>query len=71
MSQTIIETIIERIFIGSQRKPKILFGFADYPGVDVVAGLEERIDFLKKVNSYENGYKLVSPMAAEEGDNCI
>ena len=40
-SQTIIETIIERIFIGSQRKPKILFGFADYPGVDVVADLEE------------------------------
>ena len=66
-SQTIIETIIERIFIGSQRKPKILFRFADYPGVDVVAGLEERIDLLKKVNSSENGYKLVLPMAAEEG----
>ena len=26
-----------------------LFGFADYPGVDVVAGLEEMIDVLKKV----------------------
>ena len=70
-SQTIIETITERIFISSQRKPKILFGFADYPGVDVVAGLEERIDLLKKVNSYEIGYKLVLPMAVEKGNNYV
>ena len=48
---------------------KTLFGFADYPGVDVVAGLEERINLLKKLNSYGNGYKLVSPMTAEKGDN--
>ena len=70
-SQTIIKTIIERIFIGSQRKPKILFRFADYPGVDIVAGLEERLDLLKKVNSYENDYKLVLPMAAEKGANYV
>ena len=34
---------------------KKLFGFAEYPGVDVVAGLEERIDLLKKISSYKNG----------------
>ena len=39
--------------------------------MDVVACLEERIDLLKKVNSYENGYKLVLPMAAEKGDNYV
>ena len=47
------------------------FGFADYPGVDVVAGLEERIDLLKKVNSYKNGYKLVLPMVVEKGNNYV
>ena len=48
-----------------------MFGFSEYPGVDVVAGLEERIDLLKKVNSYENGYKLVLPMATEKGNDYV
>ena len=39
--------------------------------MDVVAGLEERIDLLKKVNSYENGYKLVLPMCAEKGNHYV
>ena len=50
---------------------KKLFGFAEYPGVDVVAGLEERIDLLKKVNLYENGYILVLLVCAENGDNYV
>ena len=39
--------------------------------MDVVAGLEERIDLRKKVNSYEDGYKLVLPMAAEKGNRYV
>ena len=48
-----------------------LFGFDLYPHCDVVAGLEERIDLLKKVNASENGYQLVLPIGAEIGDNYV
>ena len=39
--------------------------------MDVVAGLEERIDLLKKVNSCENGYKLVLPMSTEKDNDYV
>ena len=48
-----------------------MFGFDLYPNCDVVAGLEERIDLLKKVNASENGYQLVLPIGAEIGDNYV
>ena len=50
---------------------KKLCGFDAYPNVDVVAGLEERIELLQKVNTSENGYQLVLPIGAEIGHNYV
>ena len=44
---------------------KTLFGFDSYPDVDVVAGLEERIRLLQKVNLSEIGYQLVLSISAK------
>ena len=44
---------------------KKLFRFDSYLDVDVVEGLEERIQLLHKVNSSENGYQLVLPIGAK------
>ena len=48
-----------------------MFGFDSYTNFDVVTGLEERIDLLKKVNASENGYQLGLPIGAEIGDNYV
>ena len=48
-----------------------MFGFDAYPNVDVVAGLEERIELLQKVNASENGFQLVLLIGAEIGHNYV
>ena len=50
---------------------KKLFGFDSYLDVDVVEGLEERIQLLQKVNESENRYQLVLPIGAKIGHKYV